>query len=94
VANPVEPAELGTRAISGLELHGGKSGLEVDAVDQVTITLNGAGHLVTKPGISVEGILNGLHCEVGVTTVHNLEEGNLGITSQINILSTIGNQLH
>jgi hypothetical protein len=33
VANPVEPAELGTRTISGKERHGGESGLEVHTVD-------------------------------------------------------------
>jgi hypothetical protein len=29
-----------------------------------------------------------------VTAVHQLEEGNLGITGQINVLSTIGHKLH
>jgi len=33
VANPVEPAELGTRAIGCEQSHTGESGLEVDAVD-------------------------------------------------------------
>ncbi len=33
VANPVEPAELGTRAVRRLELNLGESGLEVHAVD-------------------------------------------------------------
>jgi hypothetical protein len=33
VANPVEPAELGTRTISGLELDLRENGLEVHAVD-------------------------------------------------------------
>ena len=33
VADPVEPAELGTRAVRGLEADLGKGGLEVDAVD-------------------------------------------------------------
>ena len=33
VSHPVEPAELGTRAVSGQQGHGGQSGLEVDAVD-------------------------------------------------------------
>ncbi len=33
VARPVEPAELGTRAVGGLELNLGEGGLEVHAVD-------------------------------------------------------------
>ncbi len=94
VPNPVQPAELSTRAISSLELHLRQSGLQVDAVDQITITLNGAGHLVTEPGVSVKGILNGLHCEVGVTTIHLLEECNLRVSSQVDILSTVGDELH
>ena len=94
VPNPVQPAELGTRAVRAQQLHRGKSRLQVNAVDQVTITLDGAGHLVTKPGVAVERIFNRLHRKVGVTTIHNLEEGNLRITSQIHILSTIGHELH
>jgi hypothetical protein len=29
-----------------------------------------------------------------VALVHRLEEGHLGLTGQINVLSTVGNQLH
>ena len=94
VANPVEPAELGTRAVSGLELHGGERRLEIHAVDQVAVALDRARHLVVKPGVAVEGILDGLHREVRVATVNRLEEGDLGITRQIHVLSTIGHELH
>ena len=94
VTNPVEPAELGTRAVRAQEGHGGQGGLEVDAVDQVTITLDGASHLAAEAGRAVEGVLNGLHGEVGVAAVHHLEEGNLGITGQINVLCAIGYKLH
>jgi hypothetical protein len=58
VTNPVEPAELGTRAVCCLKLNAWKSGLEVHAVDQVTVTLDRAGHLVTEARITVEGILD------------------------------------
>jgi len=94
VSHPVEPAELGTRAVRGQERHRGQSGLEVDAVDQVTITLDGARHLAAEAGRAVEGVLNGLHGEVSVAAVHHLEEGNLGITSQIDVLCAIGDELH
>jgi len=80
VTHPVEPAELSTRAVCAGQSHGRQSGLEVDAVDQVTVALDSAGHLVTETGVAVERILNGLHGKVGVTSVHQLEEGNLGIT--------------
>ena len=89
VANPVEPAELSTRTVRGLELHLGQSGLQVHAVDQVAVALDSAGHLVTEARVAVEGILNGLHREVGVTAVHRLEESDLGIARQIHVLSSI-----
>ncbi len=94
VADPVEPAELGTRAVLGENSDLGESSLEVDAVDQVTVTLDGTGDLLTEVGGTVERVLNGLHSEVGVTTVCRLEESNLRVTSEVNILSTIGYELH
>ena len=94
VPHPVQPAERGTRAVSGLEGHGGQGGLNIHAVDQVTIALNGAGHLVAETGVAVPGVLNGLHGEVSMTTVNKLEKGNLGISSQVNILCAISHQLH
>ena len=79
VAHPVEPAELGTRAVRSLEGHLGQRGLEVHAVDQVTITLDRARHALAEARRAVEGVLNGLHGEVRVAAVHHLEESNLRI---------------
>ena len=94
VPHPVEPAELSTRAVAGLESHRRQSCLQVHAVDQVTITLDGAGHTLAEARRAVEGVLNGLHGKVRVATVHHLKEGNLGIPRQVNILSAIGHKLH
>ncbi len=94
VANPVEPAELGTRAVSGQDRHGGQSGLQVHTVDQITVALDCACHLLGEVGGAVEGVLDGLHGEVGVTTVQHLEKSNLGVASQVNILGTISDELH
>ena len=58
VAHPVEPAELGARAVRGLELDLGERGLEVDAVDQVTVALDRACDLLAEVGSTVEGVLN------------------------------------
>ena len=80
VADPVEPAELGTRAVSREECDLGESRLEVDAVDQVAVALDRACNLATEAGRAVEGVLNGLHREVRVAAVHDLEESNLGVT--------------
>jgi len=79
VPHPVEPAELSTRAVAGLESHRRQSCLQVHAVDQVTITLDGAGHTLAEARRAVEGVLNGLHGKVRVATVDRLEESNLGI---------------
>jgi len=81
VANPVEPAELGTRAVLGLERNAGERGLEVHAVDQVAVALDRACNLATEPRRAVERVLDGLHREVRVPAVHNLEESDLGIPS-------------
>jgi hypothetical protein len=94
VANPVEPTELSTRTVSGLESYLRESGLEVDTVDQVTVTLDSAGYTLAEARGTVERVLNGLHGEVGVTTVDNLEEGDLGVTSEVNILGAISDELH
>ena len=48
VANPVEPAELGTRAVRGEERNLGERGLEVDAVDQVAVALDRARDLAAE----------------------------------------------
>ncbi len=74
VAHPVQPAELSTRAVSGQDGHGGQSGLQIHTVDQITVALDGAGHLLGEVGSTVEGVLDGLHGEVGVTTIHDLKD--------------------
>jgi hypothetical protein len=94
VADPVQPAELGTRAVAGLELHARQRGLEIHAVDQVAVALDRARHLVAEARIAVERILNGLHREVRVATVNRLEESDLGIASQVHILGAVGYELH
>jgi hypothetical protein len=94
VARPVEPTELSTRAVRGEELYLRESGLEVHTVDQVTVTLDSNSYLLTEARGTVERILNGLHGEVRVSAVDNFEEGNLGITSQVNILGAISDELH
>ncbi len=94
VADPVEPAELGTRAVAGLELHLGQSRLEVHAVDQITVALDSAGDLLAEVRSTVERVLDGLHGEVSVAAVNHLEESNLRVTSEVDVLGAIGYELH
>ena len=42
-------------------------------MDQITIALNGAGDLLAKVRSTVEGVFNGFHGKVGVTTIDNLK---------------------
>ena len=72
----------------------GESDLQVSAVRQITVAGNGASDTTTEIGLAVKGLLNGLHGKVGVAFVRHLPEGNLGITSQVNVLSAIGDKLH
>ena len=74
VANPVEPAELGTAAVGALQLHSGQRGLQVHAVDQITVALDHARHALAEAGRAVEGVLDRLHSEVRVATIDNLED--------------------
>ena len=94
VANPVEPAELRTRAVAGLQRDLGERGLEVHAVDQIAVTGDRALHLLAEVRRAVERLLNGLHREVRVAAVHHLEESDLRVTRQVDVLSTISDKLH
>jgi hypothetical protein len=95
VARPVQPAELSIRSIgSSRKLNLGESGLEVDAVDKITGALDSAHNLLAEVSGTIEGVLNGLHGKVSVPAVHNLPKSDLGITSQINILSAVSNERH
>jgi len=58
VTNPVEPTELRGRTVRCLELNLRQSRLEVHAVDEVTIALNGASNLLAEVGSTVKRVLN------------------------------------
>ena len=91
MTNPVEPAE----ALVGLVDNDlGEGHLEVHAVHKVAVAADGAGHLLAEVGGTVEGLLDGLHTEVGMAPVDDLEEGNLGVTSEVDVLGTVGHKLH
>ena len=66
----------------------------VHVAHQVAVTGDRHRHAATVGGGAVHRLLDVLHGEVGVTLVHRLEEGHLGLTRQIHVLSTISNELH
>jgi hypothetical protein len=95
LANPVEPTELTATAVGlSVDLNLGKSGLKIDTVDQVTVTLNSASDLLAKVRGTIERVLNGLHGKVGVTTVDHLKKSDLGVTGKVNVLGAISYKLH
>ena len=58
VANPVEPTELRARAVRRLQGDLRQGGLQVHAVNQITIALNGAGDLLAEVRGAVERVLD------------------------------------
>ncbi len=94
VTQPVEPAELRTRAVSRPQGHLRQRHLQVNARNQITVTLDRARHTLAEARRAVKRVLNGLHGKVGVAAIHLLEKRNLRITRQVNILGTISDKLH
>jgi hypothetical protein len=71
-----------------------KGNLKVRAVSQVTVAADGAGNTPAEIGLAIESLFDRLHGKVGVPLVRDLPEGNLRITSKINVLCAIGDELH
>ena len=82
-----EPRIIGRSLITGLHF-------DVHVGDQITVTGNGDGDAAIGTWGTVDGLFDVFHREVGVTLVHRLEEGNFWISGQIDILGTIGDELH
>ena len=75
-------------------LKGAGGDLQVHITDKVTVASHGHGKAPAVAGGTVHGLLDVLHGEVGVTLVHRLEEGNLGVTGKEYILCAISYELH
>ena len=90
VVQPSETVEVGGTVD---EVYGWENNLDVCAVHQIGITIDDGSHTLVEVGLSVEGDFNRLHCEVCVSLVENLPEGNLGISRDIDILCAITDEL-
>jgi hypothetical protein len=93
LAGVVQPTGIdGASAVVGS--HGlvnlGKSNLDIGAVSKISVSGDGAGNTAAEIGLAVEGLLDGLHREVGVASVRDLPEGDLGCASKKNVLGAIG----
>ena len=71
---------------------GGELGVHV--TDEITVAGNSHGDAAVVGGVTVRRLLDVLHREVGVTLVHSLEEGYLGVASQVHVLGTVSYELH
>jgi hypothetical protein len=66
-----------------------KSHLKISAVGKITITADRALDTTTEIGLSVEGLLNRFNSKVGVTSVSDLPESDLRITSEVYVLCAV-----
>ena len=67
--------------------------LQVCPVDQVGVAVHDGHHTLSILGSAREVDTHRLHREVGVTLVHDLPEGDVGISRNICILCSVGNKL-
>jgi len=74
----------------------GSEGLqfEVHVTDKVTVTGNSHGDATGVSGSTIDGLLDVLHREVGVTLVFGLVEGNFWVTGKVDVLGAVGDELH
>jgi len=86
-----DPAHIQTAVVGGQVSINEGVGCQshVHVADEVTVASNGHRHAAGRCGGTVHRLLNVLHREVGVTLVHRLEESHLGVTRQVDILSTV-----
>ncbi len=80
--------------VSGVAVEGGEVYLDVDTVDKITVTGNCARNLLAEVSRSVELLIDSFHGKVGVPAVHHLPESNLRVAGQINVLRSVGHELH
>jgi hypothetical protein len=94
LTDEVQPTGIdGTRSIHIL-INLRNSYLKVSAVGKITVSADCAGNTTAKIGLSREGLLDGLHCEVSVASVRHLPKGNFRGSSKEHVLGAISDKLH
>ena len=71
----------------------GQRHLEIRAVDKVSVAVHDGHHALAILGRAREVDTHGLHGEIGVTLVHDLPEGDVGVARDVGILCSVGNEL-
>jgi hypothetical protein len=93
----IQPTGINTRVVGGGGVSANthqlvnlrKSHLKISAVGKITITADRALDTTTEIGLSVEGLLNRFNSKVGVTSVSDLPESDLRITSEVYVLCAV-----
>ena len=93
VAHRGHPTKV-TCGVDHSAVNGGQGHLDIHLGDQIAVTGDGGLYTLAKVAHTVEGLLDGLHRKVGVTTIQLLEKGHLGVSRQIHVLCAISHELH
>lgn len=95
LADVIHPAGIGGSGAGGSHLSDlGEGDLEVGAVSEISVPGNRAGDAASEVSLSGEGLLDGLHREVGVAPVGHLPESDLGRSREENVLRAVSYKLH
>jgi len=71
-----------------------RSQFNVHVRDQITVSGDRDGNATTGSGGTVNSLFDVFHRKVGVAFVNRLEESDFWVTSQVDILGAIGDELH
>jgi len=91
VTDIAEPPET-SAARSKVDLR--ENNLDVRLVHEIGVAVDDSRYALVKIGLAVKSYFNRLDCKVRVAFVKNFPEGNLGVTRDVNVLSTIRDKLH
>ena len=76
---------------SGISVRGQ---FKVHVRDQITVSGDRDGDATTRRGSTVNSLFDVFHRKVGVAFVNSLEESDFWVTSQVDILGAVGDELH
>jgi len=87
-------ADGGTVRSNGTELCSSVHQFDVHVADQITVSGDSHGNATRVRGSTVNSLFDGFHREVSVAFVNRLEESDFWVTSQVDILGAVGDELH
>jgi len=73
---------------------GVRSQFNVHVRDQITVSGDRDGDTATRGGGTVNSLFDVFHRKVGVAFVNRLEESDFWVTSQVDVLGAVGDELH